>query len=125
MAGLARPDPSQPWDDPYRLWIESPKVYFVGALDSDGHVTAVKIGHTVGNPYDRIAELQVGCPQTLKLLGCVLGGRDAESYYHTRLRHLRIRGEWFRPERDLWQVISLHTQLPVQCTGDGCAECEQ
>jgi len=55
----------------------------------------IKIGYTAGEPARRIAQLQTGQPQRIKLLGTIPGDMDAESGLHTELAPFRGSGEWF------------------------------
>lgn len=59
----------------------------------------IKIGYTAAKDASRrIAQLQTGQPETITLLGTILGGRDAEAGLHLELEMFRGNGEWF--ERD-------------------------
>ena len=66
-------------------------IYFI----QSGRSRFVKIGYCAGDPNTRLAQLQCGNPETLTLLAVKSGGKDAESYWHSRFSHLRVRGEWF------------------------------
>lgn len=76
-------------------------VYFIQAGDNG----AIKIGVTAGNPLVRMAALQTGCPDTLRLVGYTQGSAQDESDLHQRFAHLRQRGEWFAAEPDLLAFI--------------------
>ncbi len=74
----------------------SPKgcVYFILAGDSG----RVKIGYCqLGGHEERRANMQVGCPDTLRVLAVIEGKtqRD-ERLLHKKFKRLHIRGEWFR-----------------------------
>jgi hypothetical protein len=60
--------------------------------EQDGGLV-VKLGKSCGHPSKRLAELQVGNPRKLLLIGYTfhLSERDL----HLRFRHLRRAGEWF------------------------------
>lgn len=58
----------------------------------------IKIGFTKGDVWERIAQLQTGCPQELRLLGTGPGGRYMEKSLHNILKDFRVHGEWFRDE---------------------------
>ena len=66
------------------------KVYFI--QQSDGG--PIKIG-TAKDPEQRLAALQTGNPQELRLLGSVLGSRAVELGLHELFRAYRLNGEWF------------------------------
>lgn len=69
------------------------RVYFV----REGAVGPIKIGHAF-NVAKRLATMQTANPRALRLLREVDGGRERERELHARFSHLRIRGEWFRPD---------------------------
>ena len=82
-------------------------IYLIQA-EGVGHV---KIGFVTGNSASgRFAELQVGSSVPLRLLGTLPGGRDKERELHQRFKHARVRGEWFKPSRELLML----------CTATGC-----
>jgi hypothetical protein len=83
------------------------RVYFIQA----GSSGPVKIG-TSPNPNKRKTELQPGNPELLVLIADVAGDIRLEHAAHRKLKHLRMHGEWFRPESDLFAVIEeLKTNL--------------
>lgn len=55
----------------------------------------VKIG-TAEHPLSRCAELQIGSPTKLALIGKIPGHRSQEVYLHKLLRKFRLHGEWFQ-----------------------------
>jgi hypothetical protein len=61
------------------------------------------------DPKARLKELQVGCPDELRLLGVVEGEEDTEESIHALLAEHRIRGEWFRPATDVFEIIDMMT----------------
>lgn len=66
----------------------------------------VKIGVAgQGRLHDRLAELQVGNPEHLSLLGIMRGGHRVEHQLHRRWARNRRRGEWFLLTMDLAQFI--------------------
>lgn len=79
------------------------RVYFVQCMAED---RPVEIGTAMrdGVGY-RMADLQVGNPFELRLLGTMPGGYAKEAELHRRFAHLRIRGEWFRSEPELLAVV--------------------
>lgn len=70
-------------------------------IESNGYF---KIG-LANKPAERIRELQVGNPETLKLIHFVKyesrrTARAAELYMHKKFKPMRRRGEWFEVDRD-------------------------
>lgn len=72
-------------------WIGN--IYLIQSGAADG---PVKIGFTLGPPEQRLALLQVGNPNELRLLGLIRGTVQNERELHKRFRNHHIRGEWFR-----------------------------
>ena len=64
----------------------------------------VKIGTSV-NPIPRLKSLQTGNPRKLEILATMIGGRDTEKSLHDQFSHLRVSGEWFRPDAAMWKMI--------------------
>jgi hypothetical protein len=65
----------------------------------------VKIGFTSRSPRKRLKELQIGHGLPLRLVATKRGTRVDEQTLHWRLRHARVRGEWFNandPEVAKW-----------------------
>ena len=77
------------------------RIYFARA-GADG---PVKIGVTGGEPEDRIASLQTGCPAPIALLGALDGTAAHEQWLHRRFASLRLSGEWFTPDAALISFI--------------------
>ena len=67
-------------------------IYFIGGAE------LVKIGFTAGDPRKRCAQLQVGSPHPLALLGAIPGTRATERRLHRRFAKYRVSREWFRLE---------------------------
>jgi hypothetical protein len=77
-------------------------IYFIRSGD-DG---AIKIGRTLGSARERLAALQTSIPTPLFLVATIIGADPSlEQRLHRRFRHLRVRGEWFRPEAELMRFI--------------------
>ena len=64
----------------------------------------IKIGSAT-DPHARLATLQTGSPQPLRLLAAIDGGERKERAMHHQFSHLRIAGEWFRPAPELLALI--------------------
>ena len=76
-------------------------VYFV----QEGEGGAIKIGYAK-NPIARLKELQVANPDKLNMLGVIrVDSGNLEYLIHKKFAHLKIRGEWFRPEKELLEYI--------------------
>ncbi|MGR4927335.1 GIY-YIG nuclease family protein [Bradyrhizobium sp. CAR08] len=78
-----------------------PTVYFARA----GHDGPIKIGYTASDPLDRVGDLQTGCPWRITLIGAVSGTTQDEARLHALFPHLRLEGEWFRPEPELIAAV--------------------
>lgn len=74
------------------------RVYFI----SDG--TAIKIGVAL-NVTKRLGSLQTGHHRPLTVLATIPEEGTTEYDLHQRFAHLRISGEWFRPEPELTDFI--------------------
>ena len=64
-------------------------IYFITQSDE-----FVKIGVS-NNPEERLAQLQTGNPNKLKIWFCIPGGLDEEVRLHSFFRCVRAEGEWF------------------------------
>ena len=78
-----------------------PKMYFIQAASGP-----VKIGFTTKRIEGRLQELQVGNHEELTVLLVVAATREEEYRTHLRFEHLLIRGEWFRPAKELLAFIA-------------------
>lgn len=74
-------------------------VYFVREAGGAGRV---KIGITT-SLRSRLATLQTGSPERLRVIHTEPGGRARELYFHRRWARHRVRrdGEWFVPAREI------------------------
>lgn len=75
-------------------------VYFI-QVGSDG---PIKIG-SGGNPEGRLANLQVGNHEVLRVLGICVGDRAREVELQQEVWGSRIRGEWFRPTAEVLALV--------------------
>lgn len=66
--------------------------------------SAIKIGWSL-DPCRRLATLQIGNPRKLRILGLIAGTPYLEDKWHGRFRHLQLRQEWFRGDRELIEAI--------------------
>lgn len=73
------------------------QVYFVQV----GFSGPIKIGYTATSVIQRVASLQTSCPEKLRLLASIDGGRAIEAELHVRFAKYRKTGEWFEPHPDL------------------------
>ncbi len=76
-------------------------VYFI----REGDAGNIKIGFTLDDINKRVADLQTGCSQELIVLHLIDGESSKEREIHEQFSHLRIRGEWFRPDPELIEYI--------------------
>lgn len=94
-----RPEPEPAYIAP------PPSVYFV----EDGD--AIKIGYG-GHPTTRLGGLQVGNPRPLTLLGSYHATLADEKTLHDRFSTHWIRGEWFRDNPELRELIATRCLAP-------------
>ena len=64
----------------------------------------IKIGYS-SKVKERMGSLQTANSNELQLLAVVDGGLRTEKNLHFHFDHLRIRGEWFEPGRELLEFI--------------------
>lgn len=76
-------------------------VYFIQAESGTG---AIKIGFA-NNVASRLAVFQSGSPVRLAIVATIRGTAKLESHLHQRFAHLRLHGEWFKPEPELTEYI--------------------
>ena len=81
-------------------------VYFIGSDRGP-----IKIGWTQQNITSRLAALQNGNPEPLKVLATINGGHALESSYHSRFACLRYTGEWFLRSKALMDEIARLNEL--------------
>lgn len=92
-------------------------IYFIQA----GEGGQVKIGRAA-NPYSRMADLQIGCPERLRLLSAMLveatEAAKAERALHSCLAKWRGIGEWFQPSRAVLRLAESYSQAHCdRCNG--------
>jgi hypothetical protein len=74
-------------------------VYFI----TDGEF--IKIGKSE-NPIKRMKKMQTGNARELKMLGYYEDyDEELEGYIHKSFSEYRVRGEWFRPSKELYKFI--------------------
>ena len=81
-------------------WRKHPITYVLGIKEIPGYRTGsrrypVKIGQTLGNPQDRLAACQTGCPYPLIVLTTFPDSDGLEYYLHQLFSPYRTMGEWF------------------------------
>lgn len=77
-------------------------IYFVEAVG----LKCFKVGFTEESRiYQRLMQLQSGCPVPLRLVAVLEGGKDIESRLHRRFRSSQRFLEWFDWSKDLDYVI--------------------
>lgn len=83
-------------------------------LISDGG-WAYKIGWA-RNPEKRLAFLQTGHPEKLRIVAVIDGSREKERELHELFAASRIRGEWFVQDRELTGYFEDHGNVCI-CPG--------
>lgn len=86
-----------------RSWPQDPTTGVVYFLLCEG-LDAVKVGKTK-NLKARIAQLQTGCAERLRLLGWVPGYTRQEKALHQYFSRYRLVGEWFHFVGDLRRYV--------------------
>ncbi len=82
------------------------QVYFIQASDGG----PIKIGVTT-NLRSRLKSLQTGHAVPVCVLLSLSGDEADERRLHARFAHLRMSGEWFRPEPELLSFIESVTSV--------------
>jgi len=72
-------------------------VYFI----QSGDIGPIKVGWSENGVEQRLATMQTGNPQELRLLGVHYAARPYELALHTRFADQGIRGEWYQPTPEL------------------------
>jgi hypothetical protein len=83
-------------------------IYFL----QPSHGGPIKVGRAARVEY-RVATLQAACPYELKLLATMPGGVHEERALHRRFASQRERGEWFKPCREICDLISSLGGAPI------------
>lgn len=76
-------------------------IYFIQAENGG----PIKIGHAKDRLEQRLAELQIGNPYILKVLGTIEGDRKVEYALHKKFRHVCYRNEWFDDCEEIREFI--------------------
>ena len=71
----------------------------------------VKIGFST-NPVKRVASLKTSCPAGVKPLGVMEGTLADEAALFRRLAEHRLHGEWFKPHREVLEVVKNMDAFP-------------
>lgn len=87
--------------------IKSNKAFIYFIFNSDSY--AIKIGRA-SDVEKRLQSLQTSSPVLLQILkvipvDSIKKSQELEAYLHTRFRHLRMSGEWFRADPELRNYI--------------------
>jgi len=92
-------------------------VYFIGQ-DYD---TPIKIGVSV-DPDERLNGIQTGHPERLSVLARIPGTQQTEAELHRKFAHLRMQGEWFKPDPALRDFIISATTAAREDIGNALGE---
>jgi hypothetical protein len=81
----------------------------------------IKIGSSL-MPITRLSQLQVANSEELELLGVCPGGLQAEEALHRRFARHRVRGEWYKPHKEVLNWVlgmgRVPNDLPGASSGD-------
>lgn len=80
-------------------------VYFVQRVSGG----LIKIGTTTLLSL-RVKTLAAECREKVRVLGLMRGNHQEENALHRQFKHLREKGEWFRPADDLMDFILKHAE---------------
>lgn len=72
-------------------------IYAIQAVDGG----PVKVGYS-GSPESRLAQLQASHHAELSIVFSCEGSQADEARIHAALAHLRVRGEWFQDDPDIF-----------------------
>ena len=75
-------------------------IYFVASSER------VKIGFT-SMVIPRLTQIKTSCPTPVYLVGLIPGTRGDEAELHERFAAARVRGEWFKPTKELVEFITV------------------
>jgi DNA-binding XRE family transcriptional regulator len=73
----------------------------------------IKIGHS-SSVKTRLVSLQVDNPERLTLLAEIKGSRKTEQEIHNKFSHLKVRGEWFKSDKQIFDFIAEMSSIGVQ-----------
>lgn len=83
-------------------------IYFIEA----DIVGLIKIGYAEDVEY-RFYSIRMMSPVKLKIISTMEGNRDTEKGLHSYFDHLRVRGEWFKPDAELLSFVK--NPYPIDC----------
>jgi hypothetical protein len=82
-----------------------PSSTFVYFIQAGGRGGPIKIGRA-RDVFQRLNQLQTGSPEELEILAVLAGAAvDLEKHLHQRFANSHLRGEWFKPSRELLALI--------------------
>jgi hypothetical protein len=83
---------------------------WIYAIQAGGYGGDIKIGIS-RDPARRLATLQVGHAETLRLVGMWPGTAEDEKALHEMYASTRLRGEWFMHSLPMWRLIRDFTAI--------------
>jgi hypothetical protein len=93
-------------------------IYVIQAGDRELFKVGVAAGSYPAAVRQRCHELQIGCPDALRIVAMWLGEREDEERLHVALADSRVRGEWFGPSELLSALIAEHPVLEEDARGN-------
>lgn len=88
-------------------------VYFIQGENGG----AIKIGYTK-NIESRLHTLQTSYPDALKVLCLIPGSTKIETNYHDKFKDIRLNGEWFKPDKEIFDEIEILKEKYPHVVGD-------
>ena len=82
-------------------------IYFI----QQGNNGNIKIGYSK-NPKKRLIQLQTATISKLYIIGKISGNRQNEKEIHQYLFKHRLRGEWFKPVKEVLNIIKKKKMPP-------------
>jgi len=89
--------------------LEGANMIYFAQVGDDG---PIKIGFTTQKVEKRINALQTSNPQKINLLATMNGTYKDERMLHKKFRIIKLKGEWFEPDKILIDYIKRLNQKP-------------
>jgi hypothetical protein len=90
-------------------------VYFITATYERNYPVKIGFTETEKGIYARLASLQTGNPNKLKVIRFEKACYGHEQYLHEKYGYLRLEGEWFKRNKQLIEYINTETEGAWTC----------